>query len=111
TALRTIQGDEGDTGDLSDSGSRRQASSAQFSVGEDGPFPSSHSPTRHGARKACRRFGEAQGPILFWSSHTCQRIVTRYPTRLTAVDDPSTSIRGYNRGYGPTPFSQVFSPF
>jgi hypothetical protein len=96
-ALRTIQGGEGDTGDLSDSGSRRELSSAQFSVEEDGHFPSSHSPTRHDARQASRRFGEAQGPILFWSSHTCQRIVTRYPKKLTAVDDPSTSIRGYNR--------------
>src|SRR5262249_56104578 len=102
TALRTIQGDEGDTGDLSDSGSWRQASSAQFSVGEDGPFPSSHSPTRHGARKACRRFGEAQGPILFWSSHTCQRIVTRYPTKLTAGGHPSAPLPPYSPPSPPT---------
>ena len=69
-ALCRIRGDKGDTGDLSDSGSRRESSNAQFLVEEDDLFPPLHSPTRLGARKAGRRFDKAQGLILFWSSHT-----------------------------------------
>jgi len=63
--LRTIQGGEGDTSDLSDFGLGRELSTAQFLVEEAGRFPSSRSPTRHDARKACRRFGEARGQCLF----------------------------------------------
>jgi hypothetical protein len=97
TALRTIQADEGDASDLSDFDARRGRSSAQFSAEGAGRFQSSRLPTRHDARKACRRFGEAQGLHWFWSSDTCRRNATRYLTKLTAVDDTSTSIRRYNR--------------
>src|SRR5262245_28904667 len=96
-ALRTAQDGEGDTSDLSDSDARRGRSSGQFLAEGDGRFPPSRLPTRHGARKACRRFGEAQAQYRFCSWYTCQRNATRYPKRLTAVDDTPTSIRRYNR--------------
>jgi hypothetical protein len=97
TALRTIQVDEGDASDLSDFDARRGRSSAQFSAEGAGRFPPSPlaNQTRRQESLSTLRRGSRSILVLVIGHLSAER--HSLPTKLTAVDDTSTSIRRYNR--------------